>query len=323
MTITDLPAGPETAAQHASRNVPQLPSQTQAVQALNLLQGHSFDSASVIAVCTGERLAGLVTIERLLSAQPGETLADIMDANPPVITPGTDQEHAAWKALQHKEPGLAVVEESGRFVGLISPQQLLRVLLEEHDEDLARIGGYVRSTAQARDASEESVPRRLWHRLPWLGVGLVGVFISASLLAAFEARLNAMVAVAFFLPGIVYLAAAVGNQTQTLAVRGMSVGVGIKNVAIREAVTGLLVGIFLAGVMYALVAIGWHEPRLALAVAAAVAVASLSATLVGMALPWLLQRAGRDPAFGSGPVATIIQDLTSISVYMGSVTLLL
>jgi magnesium transporter len=115
----------------------------------------------VVAVCVGGRLVGVATIERLLAAPGESTVAAVTDADPPVVAPGTDQEHTAWAAVQHGEPGLAVVDADGRFMGLVPPQRLLSVLLEEHDEDLARLGGYLRSTATARAASLESVPRRL------------------------------------------------------------------------------------------------------------------------------------------------------------------
>jgi magnesium transporter len=62
---------------------------------------------------------------------------------------------------------------------------------------------------------------------------------------------------------------------------------------------------------------------LAAAVAVAVLAASTIATVVALALPWLLQRMGKDPAFGSGPLATVIQDLLSILIYLGAVTVLL
>jgi magnesium transporter len=312
-----------TAAAHATRAVPVARPDDTVDAVLKAMQGKTFDCAAVVAVCNTDRLAGLVTVERLLAADPQTPVRRIMDAKPPRVAPGTDQEHAAWQAVQHGEPGLAVVDARGRFVGLIPPQHLLRVLLEEHDEDMARLGGYLKRSALARAASEENVAARLWHRLPWLGLGLIGVLVSAGLLAASEARLSANLAVAFFLPGIVYLAAAVGNQTQTLAIRGLSVGVGIRPVAGREALTGLLVGTLLGIAMYLVVAVGWRDTALATAVGLAVVAASTASTLVAMALPWLLQRLGKDPAFGSGPVATIIQDLMSISIYLGAVTLLL
>jgi magnesium transporter len=242
-----------------------------------------------------------------------------MDPHPPVVAPGTDQERAAWQAVQHGEPGLAVVDDDGRFRGLIAPQQLLAVLLDEHDEDMARLGGYLAGTAAARAASEEPVGRRLWHRLPWLALGLLGAMLSAGLVAAFESQLEANLIVAYFIPGVVYLADAVGTQTEALAVRGLSVGVGIRRVAAREALTGLLVGLLLGALMFATVALVWRDVGVAVAVALATLAASSIATVVAMALPWLLDRFGADPAFGSGPLATVVQDLLSIVIYFAAV----
>ena len=73
-----------------------------------------------------------------------------------------------------------------------------------------RLGGFLKSSASARSASQESVGRRLWHRLPWLAVGLIRAMISAALLAGIEGEMSANLAVAYFIPGIVYLADAVG-----------------------------------------------------------------------------------------------------------------
>jgi magnesium transporter len=95
---------------------------------------------------------------------------------------------------------------TGRFRRLIAPQQLLAVLLQEHEEDLSRLGGFLHSVETTRATSVESVRRRLWHRVPWLLVGLLGAMVSAVFMAAFEVTLEANVAVAYFVPGIVYLA---------------------------------------------------------------------------------------------------------------------
>jgi hypothetical protein len=69
------------------------------------MRGRRFNSAAVVAVCAHDRLLGLATIERLFAA-PGESrMADVMDSQPPTVMPGTDQEHAAWQAVKHGEPG--------------------------------------------------------------------------------------------------------------------------------------------------------------------------------------------------------------------------
>ncbi|WP_326545508.1 magnesium transporter [Mycolicibacterium sp. ND9-15] len=312
-----------TALRHASMRVPTAAATDSVSETIEAMRGRRFFSAAAVAVLDGQQLVGVATIERVLAA-PGEaTLADIMDPSPPVVAPGTHQEHAAWQAVQRDEPGFAVVDGDGYFRGLIAPQQLLAVLLAEHEEDMARLGGFLHSVESARTTSVESVSQRLWHRLPWLVVGLVGAMVSAGLMAAFETRLQSVLAVAYFVPGIVYLADAVGTQTETLAIRGLSVGIGIRRILAREALTGLVVGILLGFLMIPVVLLITGDGRLAAAVALAVLAASSIATVVALLLPWVLQAFGRDPAFGSGPLATVIQDLLSILIYLGAVTALL
>lgn len=305
-----------TAAEHASTRIPVAEPSDSVAAVLESMRGRSFDSASVIAVCDSGTLVGLVTIERLLAAPPTTAIADVTDRTPPTVAPHTDQERAAWTAVQHGEPGLAVVDSAGRFHGLIPPQRLLEVLLTEHDEDMARLGGFLRSTAAARSASQESVLRRLWHRLPWLLIGLAGATLAAGVVGAFEAELERQVLLAFFVPGVVYMADAVGTQTETLVIRGLSVGVGIRRVVLRELLTGLLVGLLLAAVFLPLAWVIWGNAEVAAAVSLALLGACSIATLVAMALPWAFHKLNRDPAFGSGPLATVVQDLLSIVIYL-------
>lgn len=304
------------AAAHATLRVPVADPQDTVDQVLGSLRGHRFDSAAVVAVCRDGRLVGLVTIERLLAASGGTVVGEVMDKRPPTVGPGTDQEHAAWEAVHHDEPCLAVVDDSGRFLGMVPPQRLVAVLLEEHDEDLARLGGFLGSTASARAASEERVTRRLWHRMPWLLLGLVGAMLAAGIVGAFEEELERQVLLAFFVPGVVYMADAVGTQTEALIIRGLSVGVGIGRVARREIITGLVVGLLLAALVLPAIVMIWGNLEVAVTVALALLAACAIATIVAMALPWIFDRLGKDPAFGSGPLATVVQDLLSITVYL-------
>jgi magnesium transporter len=320
---TDLLGGPETALRHACTRVPMGAPADSVSETLDVMRGKHFESAVAVAVLDHDKLVGVAAIERMLAAPAGATLRDVMDPDPPVVAPNTDQEQAAWQAVHRNETGLAVVDADGRFCGLIAPQQLLSVLLQEHDEDMARLGGFLHSVESAQATSVESIGRRLWHRMPWLVLGLIGAMVSAVLMSTFEAQLNANLAVAYFVPGIVYLADAVGTQTETLAIRGLSVGVGIRSITGREALTGLSVGVLLGVVMLPVVALMTGDVMLAAAVALAVLAASTIATIVALALPWLLQRMGKDPAFGSGPLATVIQDLLSIVIYLAAVATLL
>ena len=312
----------ESAARHMTLNIPVVNPSATVAEARERVMGRRFDSLTDIAVCEGDRLLGLVRIEDLMCAPPEAPVTGIMDADPPVVAPGVDQEVAAWKAVQHGEGALAVVDDSQRFRGLIPPQRLLAVLLAEHDEDMARLGGFLKGTSEARTASEEPVARRLWHRLPWLFVGLAGALVAAVIVDAFEQRLRSEVTLAFFLPGIVYLADAVGTQTETIVIRGLSVGVGIRSIRWREIATGVFAGLALAAIFYPVAAIVW-EADVALAVALALMVACSAASVIALVLPSIFSALRLDPAFGSGPLATVIQDLLSIVVYLGIAELLL
>jgi magnesium transporter len=220
------------------------------------------------------------------------------------------------------ESSLAVVDEQGRYLRLIPLHRLLGVLLREHDEDMSRLAGVLHRSEEAQSACEERVSRRLWHRLPWLVVGLVGALVSADVVGVFEGQLATNVILAFFLPGVVYLADAVGTQTETLVVRGLSVGIPIGRVLAREALTGLLIGLVVALIFLPIAILRWGRGDVALAVSLALLAACSMATVVAICLPWLLQRFGRDPAFGSGPLATLIQDLLSILTYFWIANLL-
>lgn len=106
----------------------------------------SVDEVVVLADDLPPRLEGLIPIGTLLAATPTPTAADIMDADPPVIHRGFNEEQAAWKAVRHGESSLAVVDDDGKSLGLIPPTRLIGALLQDHDEDFARLGGYLRSS---------------------------------------------------------------------------------------------------------------------------------------------------------------------------------
>jgi magnesium transporter len=305
----------EVAAEHATLRVPVAGPLESAGDVRNALVGETYDCVDDIAVLDGPGLVGIVPIERLLAADPDALIEDVMEKDPPVVAPGTDQEHVAWSMAQRDQSSVAVVHADGTFAGLIPPHRMIAVLLAEHDEDLARLGGYLAGTTRARSAAEEPVGRRLWHRLPWLFIGLVGAMVSAAIVGAFEEQLARNVLLALFIPAVVYMADAVGTQTETVLIRGLAAGVPMRAVVRRELITGAIVGLTMAAAFLPYALVGWGNEHVAVAVSLALLASCSIATIVAMTLPWLFQRAGIDPAFGSGPLATVVQDLLSIAVY--------
>jgi len=304
-----------TAAAHATAGIPIASPGEAAHTVVDRILAGRYEHVSDVVVCTGGRYIGLIRLEDLLAAPSSVTAGELMDVAAPVVSPSEDQEASAWRLVAHGERSLPVADSDGRFVGLIPPERIMRVLMQHHERDLARLGGFLGEASQARISSEERVLRRLWHRLPWLLVGLVGAMLAARILEAFEAQLGRTVALALFIPGIVYMADAVGTQTETLVVRGLSVGVSIRSVLRRELLTGLLIGVALSTGLLPYLLWTQGDAEVAITVSLAVLTSCSIATLVAMALPSLLHHFGRDPAFGAGPLATVLQDLLSLLAY--------
>lgn len=307
--------GIETAARHIVPRVPRVHPADSSARILHSLRGRRYDHVAEFPVLEDGRLRGLIRLKDVIAAGPEETAENLMDSDPPTVTPGVDQEAAAWKAVRHGESCIAVVDEDGRFVGLVPPHRLLEVMLQEHVEDLARLGGYLKGQASAREVSGQSMRQRLAHRLPWLIAGLAGSIAAAALVGVFGGQISNTVVLAFFIPGIVYLADAVGTQTETVIVRDLSLGVPIREVAVNELVTGAAVGILLGVAAFPIVLAGWGRSDVAATFGVSLAAACFIATGVSMSLPSLLNRMGFDPALGAGPLATVITDLCSIAVY--------
>lgn len=268
-----------------------------------------------------QQLLGTLTPQQLLALPDDAVLGQVARRDAPRVLPGVDQEKMASLALHHGVTAMPVVDETGRLVGVVGPVRLMDILRREHVEDLHRLAGISRESDQARQALEGAPLRRVRHRLPWLLAGLAGSGLATLMVARFETALAARPAIAFFVPGLVYLADAIGTQSEAVAVRGLSLShAGIGRLIGGELRTGLLIGAVLALLAFPMVWLAFADLRLALAVTLALGCASIVATVLGLVLPWLLGRFGSDPAYGSGPLATIVQDLLSLLIYFGFVS---
>jgi magnesium transporter len=315
----------DSAHRHLARSVPVAPPDATVEEILASMRGRHFECADSILVVDSQRhVLGQISLDQLIELAPESTAQQVMQRSPPTVGLGTDQERVASVALHHDLTVVTVVDADHRLAGVVPARALLGILRREHVEDLHRLAGIVREEMQVREALEAPPVRRARHRLPWLFLGLAGSILAALVMKQFEDILSANVAVAFFVPGIVYLADAIGTQTEAITVRGLSLShARIGPMLAGEVRTGLLMGSLLGGAALGAAWLMLSDPRLALAIGVSLFAASGIATTIGLALPWLLHRLGRDPAYGSGPLATIIQDLLTVAVYLLVVSALL
>ncbi|MDJ0737430.1 MAG: magnesium transporter [Nostocaceae cyanobacterium] len=308
----------ETAAQQMVQRVPIAQVYETVGSVAARLPGSQFDSIEAVYIVNDKKhLWGLVRMVDLLRAPKNQELGEIMTIQPPTAHPEDDQEKVAGLAVKYGITAVPVVDPHGYFLGVVPPQSLINILRREHIEDLHRLAGIWHDNSQAQYALEANPVRRAQGRLPWLLVGVLGSILATFIVSRFEKTLEASVFVGFFIPGIIYLADAIGTQTEAIVVRGLSLNNhnSLRSLLTGEIITGLLIGCALSGLCFPLVLVGFGNFRLAVAVALTIAFAGGIASTVGLIFPWLLQRLGKDPAFGSGPVATIFQDVMSLLVY--------
>lgn len=290
---------------------------------LSSIPGLTVDDAAVVYVVDDDcRFVGALSLAELLRAAPHRTLGELADRSWPRAGCETDREDAATLAITAGRGNVAVFDASGRLVGAVDGRTLCRILRDEHLEDLHHMSGILGRTEQARAALGGSAFKRAQYRLPWLLLGLAGSAIATMLMAGYEATLTRNLAIAYFVPAVVYLADAVGTQAEAIAVRSLSLtSSGLSGLMVAELLTGCTIGAVLGLIALPLVWFGFGALDLAVAVAITLVGASTLATTLGFMLPWIFSRLGFDPALGSGPIATVIQDIASLGINLAVVEL--
>jgi magnesium transporter len=315
----------ETAGRLAVTEVPFAAPTDSVGRVRELLRSDGHRAVDLIFVVDGEGLyRGVAPLANVLCATDDAPIGALVEADWPSVAPDLDQEHAVERACDAGVSVLPVVAADGRPVGVLTPDILLTVLTREHHEDVNRIVGILKDRAGARQALEDPPLRRVALRLPWLLVGLGMSAAATAVMASYEDALRSNVLIAVFIPALVYITDAIGTQTEAIAVRGLSLGQRpLPAIFGFEILTGALIGLALGALALLGIWVVFGDFTVGAGVGLSVFFAGTIASSVGLALPWMLDKAGIDPAFGSGPVATIAQDTITILVYFLVMTRLL
>lgn len=166
------------------------------------------------------------------------------------------------------------------------------------------------------DVTQERIDHLIEHRVPWLLIGLLGGLLTTVVVSTYEAILSADVRLAFFIPIIVYLSDAVGTQTETIYVRAISKKkINFRRYILKESVIGLVLGV-ISGLLLGIFAAYWlASSAIGITIGLTMLINLTLAPVLAVFVPSILYKRHSDPALGSGPVATIIQDLISLLVY--------
>ena len=271
-----------------------------------------------------EHLLGVVSTKDLINAKKSILLEDIMNTNIATVRPSTDQERVANTAIKYKIKAVPVVDKNNIFLGVIPPSKIFNILQWESTEDILRFSGVAGKTNTLKLAIQKGPLKMSFLRLPSLLIGILGGILAASVMEFYEESLQSVIVLAFFVPVILYISAAVGTQTSTIFVRNIALeNIDYKRYILKEIRTGSAMAVIIGVLMYAIVYFWHHSSPVALTVGFSLVFATFSATLLGIFIPIGLMAMKRDPAISGGPLATVIQDVLSLVIYFFTASLIL
>ena len=270
-----------------------------------------------------DQLVGVTSLRALLTHPPSTTLEDLVTTELISVAPETDQEEVARVVSRYDLLAIPVLDPDRRMLGIITIDDIVDVIKEEAAEDMMLMAG----VGDDLTSHTQSVFSSFKQRLTWLMITLFGGIGMAELIGLFEESLQAQAVLAGFIPVMLGTGGNVGTQAATIAVRNIATGhvgsFGTLPMLYREARVGTLLGFSFAVVLGGYALLRWMEPRLGLAIGAALIIIVICAATLGMLVPITLNRLDIDPAVATGPFVTTIIDLIAILIYFSICGLIL
>ncbi|GBF57188.1 magnesium transporter MgtE [Candidatus Phycosocius bacilliformis] len=264
---------------------------------------------------------GAIPVSKLMRARRTVLLEDLMETPEIIVEPETDQEVVAHAFQKYHLISAPVVDRSGRLTGMITVDDIVRVIQDENEEDLLALAG-------VRDASAgDTVWSSVRSRLPWLVINLATALVASFLISKFEASIEKIVALAIMMPIVASMGGNAGTQTVAVAVRALAArelnAANSVRIIFREVVTGIVNGAFFALLLSSVALIWFQSTLLSLTIALAILLNLSMAGLAGILIPLALKRLGQDPAVSSGVLVTFVTDMVGFVAFLGLATLII
>ena len=273
------------------------------------------DFYNLIVVSPSHKPVGMIQLSRLLQTRRIVPVETIMDREAKVMPAEMDQEDMAFLFRQYGLVEAPVTDAEGRLVGVVTIDDIVDVMDEEHEDDILKLGG-VKEDDFYSDFMETT---RL--RFSWLLVNLGTAIVASLVIALFADALETIVALAVLMPIVASMGGNAGTQTLTVAVRALATNELTARNAFRILTKEVLVGCangFLFAIIMGIVAWLWFgDPLLGGVIAFAMVLNLIVAGLSGVLIPLAIERAGQDPAVASTVFLTTITDVVGFFVFLG------
>lgn len=278
----------------------------------------------VFVVDRDDHLRGALPLDRLLINEPEVMVADVMNAELLTLSPLDDVSEAAQAFERYDLLSAPVTDPNGKLVGRLTVNEVLDVIREESESELL---------SQAGLREEEDLFASVWesakNRWLWLAVNLCTAFFASRVIGSFEGTIEKVVALATLMPIVAGIAGNSGNQTMTLMIRSIALGQvtsgNARRLLYKELGIALLNGLVWGGIAGFFAWLLYQDTpqgiTLGLLMMMAMVLNLLIGAVIGMAVPFGLQKMGRDPAMGSSVLLTFSTDSLGFFIFLGLATL--
>jgi magnesium transporter len=294
----------------------------QAIRVVRKMAKEQKNIHSVYVVDENGVLLGAVPLQDLLVNTPNRRMYKLMNAEVISVTTDVDQEQVAQIFKRYDIVSLPVTDKAGKLLGRITVDDVVDVMEEEHEEDVARMVG-----SDADELERHSPAKIALLRLPWVLTTLSIEFLAGVVIHFFDATLSKIILLASFMPIISAISGNTGLQSAAIIVRGLATGhVDLNrwwNPIVRQFQTTLIIGSACGVVIGAIGAI-WHGGALfGVVVGFSMFISINISGFVGTSVPMISKRLGFDPAITAGPFETAFQDVVGITIFLTIATSLL
>ncbi len=289
------------------------------IRKLGKLPGHT---DKLFVVDQHNRVKGVLPLQRLLTHRPLQQVADVMVADFVMFQADQDTAEAARAFERYNLISAPVVNGKGELQGRLCVDSIMGFIREKTDDDLL---------TQAGVTEEEDLFSSVWksakNRWGWLLINITTAFISTRIIGLFEDVILQLVALASLMPIVAAMGGNTGNQTSMLIIRSLALGqitpANVRRLIKKELALALVNGVFIGFIMGALGLLLYRDTALAAVMATAMFINLLVAVLVGLSIPLLRHKYGKDPAVGTSVILTSITDSMGFFIFLGLASLFL
>jgi magnesium transporter len=261
-----------------------------------------------------QRLKGVLSLKKLILNSTNTKISNLYEPDVKSVRTNTRQEEVAEIMDKYDLVAIPVVDDIGRLKGRITFDDVIDFVREEAERDYQMISGIT------GDVEPDDKPWELIRaRFPWLLIGLIGGIMGALVLGNYEAEINHVTELAFFIPLIAAMAGNVGVQSSSIVVQSIASGVKDVSTTGKRLLKELLVAFATASIFAILIFVYNFfvagNLNLTLSVSISLFIVMLYASFFGTLIPLLLNKFKIDPALATGPFITTMNDILGLFIY--------